>query len=433
MWALTDCTALADAHCIGWNTNTTARWDGPDLHVSWVSPPRPPVAAWHLPERFVSWIGDRNELYVFGGMSSSLAADTTSTADVCVSAASGMQGQGQGTFNAGESIGEPKLTNELWVLRQPASASASAWVLLGGGPSRAVDQHDFSPSGVWAGSTWQLDLANANPELYHPSSSAPGIKTGPPAIAWPRPRAGSAIWNPFSTTMAVPSPDTGIRMEGLIFSGLFSRPCFGADVYDISGTLPGDFFLPPNDLWSFDGNALSWELIGGSETWVHQRDTSQVVGTMFRGYTITAQGESDSEADQLMDQWPIGRWGAQTWMLGDTMYLYSGQTIFAGINESSIGSLWPHFAGAHAMRSLMYDSKSSLSAAKPDLNHDLMRSEAWLVLGFTFLHVLFMAELCCCVFGLSSFSVGVEEATQRRMGLRAQVQSVIKSSRRRAL
>jgi hypothetical protein len=443
-WTIASCTETADAQCIGWKT--APEWNQPaeeerddedDDETAGVSS----TAHWHLPEDFVSW-SDGNQLYAFGGVSSSLAADS-STSDVCLGAASGFDAN----YNAGESVGEPQLlTNELWVLRLPPESSpatgdgtaggtssgtasraategpaadnAGRWELIGGGPSRAVDQHQFSGN-VWQSTSWS------------------GSITTEDAAPWPRARSGAAVWNPRAGLGLLPqcsNPDdpfcaqnccnymsscaqlecheclsaggslSGVdgekcyqcwnqavdefegevgtmsycmpqcnkcyeshtteqqqgqgrakmssvvpvnavsrvdrrsRTNGLIFSGLFSRPCLSSQEswFDSpSQQAPADIFLLPNDLWSFNG--LTWVLLGGSETWVHQRDWMELRDTMDAGYTSSSK-EDDGDREEG-EKWPLGRWGSQTWMLGDTLYLYSGQTIFASINGSSLGNL----------------------------------------------------------------------------------------------
>ena len=80
-------------------------------------------STWHLPRDFMTWSNGRS-LYAFGGVESSLPADTN-TSDTCVSLSA------QGLYNrqhypAGTSEGEPyQITDELWQLELPQQQDAN--------------------------------------------------------------------------------------------------------------------------------------------------------------------------------------------------------------------------------------------------------------------------------------------------------------------
>jgi hypothetical protein len=252
---------------------------------------------WHLPQDFMTW-SDGRSLFAFGGVASSLPRDS-STSTMCMPiGAANEPSPDKYLYPAGTAKGEPLLlTNELWKLQLPREdasqgnqepGSKGTWRLIGGGPSRAVDEYfhnklQYSYFGSDYGGF--PDPASTRPGLIANRQSVREedfddsvvgrlrIGASGPA-AWPRARFRASAWGGTgnSGSMRRAPGFTSGQFDGIVFSGMVTRPCFPAATMaaqtDPYNKVPETTFLMPNDLWGFSATTEQFTFLGGSQNWI---------------------------------------------------------------------------------------------------------------------------------------------------------------------
>ena len=172
--------------------------------------------------------------------------------------------------------------------RQPGSKGS--WQLIGGGPSRAVDEYFhnklkygyFGPnygSGMANSSTsWdkedsvtQRDFDDRVVGTLQPGARGSGV--------WPRARFGASAWGSTAPTRRTPASMTMSGFTGMMFSGMMSRPCFSSETMakQRSSGQGQDIFLMPNDLWGFSADTNQFTYIGGEQRWIWRESIADVL------------------------------------------------------------------------------------------------------------------------------------------------------------
>ncbi len=267
-------------------------------------------STWHLPRDFVTW-SDGASLFAFGGAASSLPEDTTTTTTCLPPAAANLlsghrralQFERHDQFPAGMAVGEAQLTNELWQLQLTQTSeqaspvtvkfgSKGSWQLIGGGPSREVDEffHSklkygyFGPNhgrGLSGSSTWDTDDPVTEEDFDDGvvGSLQPGARSD-----WPRARFGASAWGGTALAPRTPASMTD-GFTGVMFSGMMSRPCFSSETMaeQRASGLGQDMFLMPNDLWGFSADTMNFTYVGGEQHWIWRESLVDVLADFSAG------------------------------------------------------------------------------------------------------------------------------------------------------